>query len=234
MNKPGQIIGYRKNGAPIRLIAGGSGESDPTDGAQNDPAGSDPEPGAESTGDPEGDPNALGDAGKKALDAMKAKWRSERDARKQLETQLAERDAPKPEGDAPDVDAIKRQAEADATRKANERILKAEIRAQAAGKLSDPADALRFIDLTDFEADGEGNFNANEIESAISDLLEAKPYLSAQGGRRFQGSADGGARKGSDGPAQLTRAEVERMSPEDIIKAQNEGRLTDLGYKPIK
>lgn len=211
------------------------GQTQPgTDGAQNDPEGSQVEPGAEPTGDDAGDPEALGDAGKKALDAMKAKWRQERDARKALETQLAERDAPKPaDGETPDVEAIMRDAEAKAVKAANERILKAELRAAAAGKLSDPADALRFIDLSDFDADAEGNFNTADIASAIDELLTAKPYLSAQGGRRFQGSADGGARKGSDGPSQLTRAEVERMKPEDIVKARAEGKLVDLGYKPL-
>ena len=182
--------------------------------------------------DPEG-AEQLGDPGKKALDTMKGKLKAERERRRSLEAQLAERDKPA-DGDQPDPDALVRQAEATALARVNERLVKAEVRAAAAGKLADPADAHRFLDLSQFEVDADGNVDADEVAEAIDDLLTSKPYLAAQGGStkpRFQGTADSGARKGNARPTQLTEADVKRLSAAgnhaEIVKAQNEGRLAD-------
>ncbi|MFJ9662823.1 hypothetical protein ACIRPR_33350 [Streptomyces griseoflavus] len=182
-------------------------------------------------GDPEG-ADQLGDPGKKALDTMKGKLKAERERRRALEAQLAERDKPA-DGDQPDPDALVRQAEATALARVNERLVKAEVKAAAAGKLADPADAHRFLDLTQFEVDDDGNVDAEEVADAIDDLLKSKPYLAAQGGTkpRFQGTADSGARKGNARPSQLSEADVKRLAAAgnhaEIVKAQNEGRLDD-------
>ena len=120
----------------------------------------------------------------------------------------------------------RRKVEMEALSKANQRILKAEIRAQATAKLADPADALLYLDMSSFEVGDDGEVDAQAITAAIDDLIASKPYLAAQG-RRFQGGADGGARKDS-APAQLTRADLGRMSPDEIVKAKAEGRLNDL------
>lgn len=80
---------------------------------------------------------------------------------------------------------------------ANARILKAEVRAAAASKLTDPQDALRFLDLSEFEVGSDGEVDASQIAKAIDDLIETKPYLAVQDGKRFKGDADGGARKES-------------------------------------
>lgn len=210
---------------------------DPEQGTQNDAQNAEPqnEDGANAAqvGDetPEG-AESLGDAGKQALDRMKGKWQAERDRRKALEGELEKLrapSAPKQDGEQqPDVDAIRREATQQAVKAANERILKAEIKAAAAGKLADPGDALRLLDVSNFEVDADGNVDADEIAEAIDGLLRSKPYLSAQGVRRFQGSADGGARKGSREGAQLTQDDLKGMKPEAILKAQAEGRLNDL------
>lgn len=182
--------------------------------------------------DPEG-ADQLGDPGKKALDTMKSKLKAERERRRELERLLAERDKPA-DGDAPDPEAIVRQAEQAALAKANERIIRAEVKAAAAGKLADPADAYKFLDLSQFEVDADGNLDADEVADAIEDLLKSKPYLAAQGGPtkpRFQGTADSGARKGTGRPAQLTEADVKRLAAAgkhaEILKARDEGRLQD-------
>jgi len=188
---------------------------------------------AEETDDPEG-AEALGDPGKKALDTMKGKLKAEREKRRALEAALAERDKPA-DGVQPDQDALVRQAEQTAMVRVNERIVRAEVRAAAAGKLADPADAYRFLDLSQFEVDDDGNVDADEVSDAIEDLIKSKPYLAAQGGTptkpRFQGTADSGARKGNARPTQLTEADVKRLSAAgnhaEIVKAQNEGRLDD-------
>lgn len=176
--------------------------------------------------DPEG-AEALGDPGKKALDAMKAERNSYKQQLKELRKELEELKAPKAkDGEEPDADAIKAAAQKEADARANARIVKAEIKAAAAGKLADPADALRYLDADLFEVDADGNVDSEEIAEAIADLLVKKPYLATATGNRFQGSADQGARP--RGPAQLTREDLKKMSPEQIVKAKAEGRLNKL------
>ncbi|MEE1835755.1 hypothetical protein [Streptomyces sp. SP17KL33] len=174
-------------------------------------------------GNPVEGADSLGDAGKKALDAMKSKWHAERDKRRELEAKLAERDKPKAD-DAPDADARVREAQ----RKANARILRSEVKAAATGKLADPSDAYRYLDLDAFEVDENGEVDAEEIATAITDLLTAKPYLAAATAKRFKGTGDGGAARKATGPTQLTRADLASMSPAEIVKAKAEGRLTNL------
>ena len=124
-----------------------------------------------------------------------------------------------------------REVEQAAVAKANERILKAEIRAAAAGKLADPSDALVHIDLSKFEVGADGEVDASAIEAAIKSLLESKPYLAAQGGQTVITSPTLG-RDGALTEGQLTKADVERMTKAKdfagIEKARQEGRLNSV------
>lgn len=170
---------------------------------------------------------ALGDAGKQALDRMKADRNKYRDDLKALQDQFAALKAQAEGKEAEHTAAVEAQRVKDeALSAANQRILKAEVRAQAAGKLADPKDALRFIDLSEFEVDSDGEVDGDKIAAAITDLVKTKPYLAAQG-KRFQGDADGGARN-DDRKTQLTRDDLSRMTPEQIAQAKKEGRLNDL------
>lgn len=171
---------------------------------------------------------ALGDAGKKALDAMKAKWKEADRVAKENASALAALQARIDGKEAEHQQTLEAQRVKDeALAAANQRILSAEIRAAAAGKMNDPADALAYIDLSSFEVNDDGSVDSDAIGSAISDLISKKPYLAAQGSR-FQGSADGGARNDSTQPAQLTRADMERMSPEQIDAAMDKGQFDRL------
>jgi hypothetical protein len=168
---------------------------------------------------------ALGDAGKKALDAMKAKWKeaeakakAEAEARATLEAKIAGKEAEHQA--AQEAQRLKDEALA----AANERIKKAEVRAAAASKLTDPQDALRFLDLSEFEVDSDGAVDSAQIAKAIDDLIASKPYLAAQGGR-FKGSADGGARNDTAAVSQLTEADMARMSPEERVEAMEKGQF---------
>lgn len=154
---------------------------------------------------------SLGDPGKKALDAMKAKWQAERTRANAAEAAAAAALA-KAEGKEQEFAAAeqRRQVEQDALSKANQRILKAEVRAQATAKLADPADALLYLDLSSFEVGDDGDVDAQAITAAIDDLIKAKPYLAAQGVRRFQGGADGGARKDASPSRDQQIADAER------------------------
>lgn len=208
------------------------GDPDPA----GDPAGGDPDPTDDpDPDDPEGDPDDdpegaddLGDKGKQALDRMKARLKAERDRRKAAETERDQLKAAKPKDGDPDPDDVRKQAEQAATAKANQRIVRSEVRAAAVGKLANPKDALVFLDLTQFEVDEDGGVDEDEVAEAIDDLLKERPYLAAQGGRRFQGGGDGGARNRSGAPTQVTEDELDKMTPDQIDKARKEGRLDDL------
>ncbi|MFV2094834.1 hypothetical protein ACFHW1_04995 [Micromonospora sp. LOL_014] len=170
----------------------------------------------------------LGDAGKKALDAMKAKWQRERDQRKALADELAKLKAPKgEEEDQVDPDEIRKQAQAEARAEVLRDRALDKVEAKAAKLFADPEDARALLAarVDDFVDDGQVDTDA--ITEALDDLLKKKPHLAAKADKRFAGSADGGARKGSK-PDQLTRQDLKRMTPAQIVKAQEEGRLADL------
>lgn len=181
------------------------------------------------TQDTETTDTGLGDAGKKALDAMKAERNAAKaEARQkaaeleQLRAELALKDKPAEEQA---LEAAKAEARAEATTAANARILKADLRAAATGKLADPADAALFIDLTQFTVSDDGETDSDALIDAISDLLERKPHLAAQKQTRFDGAADQGA-KGKDAkPGQISATSLDSMSPAQINQARREGRL---------
>ncbi|THA31786.1 hypothetical protein E6R18_15760 [Streptomyces sp. A1277] len=207
---------------PFTLYAdGGEGDEDGTEGEEK-PDGEEPdeEPDGEEP-DPDGT-DELGDKGKRALASMKGKWRTERDKRKALEDQLA--------AAAADDEAAtaRREAEQAALSKANQRIIRAEVKAAAKGVLADPADAYKFLDLDQFEVDENGDLDSEEVTEAINELIKTKPYLAAATAKRFQGTGDGGAARKAGRPKQLTRQDLKTMSAEAIDKAREDGRLDDL------
>jgi hypothetical protein len=130
-----------------------------------------------------------------AYNAEKEKRKNEATARQQLQADLDALKA-KVEGKEAEhqalLEAQRLQGEADT--KANLRILKSEVRAAAAGKLSDPRDALLHLDLSQFEVSADGEIDEAAVAAAIDKLITDKPYLAAQGGKRFQGGGDGGPR----------------------------------------
>lgn len=110
------------------------------------------------------------------------------------------------------------------TARANDALLRASVIAEAARRnVVDPDAAFALIDRDSLTLDGEGR--PTNIADAMDSLLKAKPYL-VGGGRA--GNADLGARTRSDGPSQLTHADLKNMTPEQIVKADEEGRLNDL------
>jgi hypothetical protein len=196
-----------------------------TDEDGQDDAGDDEGQQDEAAGDDQDDDGdedkPLGPKGERALAAMKEKLKAERAKRRAAEAKLTENGKP--------ADTDKPDPEAAATARANARILRSEIKAAAAGKLADPKDALRFLDLDSFEVDADGEVDEDEVAEAIDDLLKKKPYLAAaaQGGRRrFEGGGDGGARKGAAKP--ITEEQLSKMTPAQIEKALDEGKLAHL------
>lgn len=172
----------------------------------------------------------LGDAGKKAIDRMKAERAA---AKKEAADAKAERDALQAKLDGKEAEHEAAQAAQkvrdEALAAANDRIKKSEVKAAAKGVLADPADAFKFLDLDAFEVGDDGNVDESAIKAALDELVANKPYLGVTQGdaKRFQGTADGGP-KGSAGKPQLTRSDLKTMSPDAVLKAKAEGRMNTL------
>lgn len=183
------------------------------------------------------DDKELGPKGERALAAEKDKRRAAQAELREwkalglkpddIKKILADR---KDDGDQPDPEQIRSEAKAEArTELLQSRVLD-KIEAKAARLFADPDDAaallMRSHDADDFLDDDKIDVEA--IEDALKALLEKKPYLAVvQDGKRFKGSADGGARKETR-PSQLGRADLARMSPQEIEAARLAGRLDDL------
>lgn len=165
---------------------------------------------------------ALGDPGKKALDAMKAERKAAADRARAAEARVAELEAKLSGREA------EYAAEVEKRKTQNEAILRAELKAAAKGKLADPTDAGLFINLSEFEVSENGDVDADALNAAIDDLISRKPHLGAVPGRRFDGDADTGP-KGDGKPAQIrSREELSRLTDEQRIAAYESGALEGL------
>lgn len=176
--------------------------------------------------DPDDPPEGLGDAGKQALDRMKTQVKEAKARARAAEDELKALRTPKPD-DKPDAEAIRKAAREEALAETlNERALdRVEIRAAMLHVDPEVARAMLLSRAAEF-VDG-GKIDTEAINEALEDLLKRKPHLGAKPETRFQGSADGGARKGSK-PDQLTRDDLKKMSPDQIVKAKTDGRLANL------
>jgi hypothetical protein len=214
-------LGLRRNGVPIWPVRGGAPDDDTGDDADSDSADDDSSDGTDDDG-----ADQLGDAGKQALDRMKAKLLSEKAARKALQAQLDAAGKPA-DDDTPDPAELRKQARDEARAEVlNERALD-KVEAKAAKLFADPEDARALLAGRVDEFIDDGKVDVEAIEDALAELLKKKPHLAAATAKRFQGGADGGARKGS-GVTQLTEQDLKTMSPQQIDKARLDGRLNDL------
>ncbi len=167
---------------------GGGGTGDQGSGGNNNDQG--------------GNQDDLGDAGKRALDAERSKARAAEKRARDLEAELTKvREGSMSEQEKA-VEQARREAKAEASKGFNVRLVQAEVRATAASKLTDPEDAIRFLDLDEFAVDDDGKVDKKAITKALDELLKAKPYLAASA-TRPTGDADQGARgsqAGSNNP----------------------------------
>ena len=144
----------------------------------------------------------------------------------ELEKQIAALQGKEAEYEA----ARKEQAVKDeALAAANQRILKAEVRAAASGKLTDPADACATSTCPNSPVTADGGVDTQAIADSIGELLEQKPYL----GKAEQ--APSGANitppSGTRDATAIRSAHPRRPEnhePAEIVKAQQDGRLNDL------
>ncbi|MEU1018076.1 hypothetical protein [Streptomyces sp. NPDC005898] len=71
-----------------------------------------------------------------------------------------------------DLDAMRAEIRQEFT----EQLVRAELRAAAAGKLRDPADALALLDVSTLAGSG-GDIDAAAVAAAVDQLVKDKPYL---------------------------------------------------------
>jgi len=172
---------------------------------------------------PEG-ADALGDPGKKALDAMKAKWKAAEKRAAEAAQRAADLEAMQ-DKTAEERAELERQRESEKAilAKAQQMVAKTSLKAAAKGVLADPSDVLVFIDPADAEVNEDGEvLNADEL---IAELLERKPHLAAaQREGRIGGSADAGARK-TPPPVSVDERIAEAQAQGDwrtVISLQNQ------------
>lgn len=193
-----RIIGWRRNGAPVYMIAGGAGEGEGS-GEGSGEAG-------------EGSGDGSGSDGEGSTDwqdhARTWEKRAKADAKRaaDLEAELTKlRDEGASESEKALAKARKEAAD-EASKTERERwagrIIRAEVKAAAAGTFGDgddvvrfanPAAALRFLDLDEFEVNDDGEVDSNAVKKALTDLLKREPYLAVKPEQKF-GDADQGVR----------------------------------------
>ena len=113
----------------------------------------------------------------------------------------------------------------DAIDDAKEVRLRAAILSEAAKpdrKVVDTEAVISLLNRSDLTLDEQGV--PTNIAEAMDSLLKAKPFLVSTGGH---GSADQGAREGG-GVKQLTRADLQNMTADEIVKARREGRTATI------
>lgn len=151
----------------------------------------------------------LGDAGKKALAA-------ERAAKRAAEKQVAELAAKVKEfEDASKSEAEKAAARAEAAEKALAEVTAKALRLEVAAEVGVPADLVEFLTGGDEES----------LRAQAEKLMAATAASKAP--RPPQPDPSQGA-KPSSAVTQLTAADADRMTPEQIVKAKAEGRFNDL------
>lgn len=177
---PGQIIGYRKDGRPIRLQAGGSEGS--STGGETPPSETPPSSSTES-GQNTGE-STLGEAGKAALEKER---QSAKDARATAKAAQAEVDKLRTEleqfqnatktDQEKDADTAAKETRTAMAQEFHTHLKAAEARAVAAELgFHDPADAAQ-ADLSAIKVGDDYTVDRAAVRTAVEALLTSKPYL---------------------------------------------------------
>ena len=217
-------------------------ETDPTatststppagEGTPPTPPAEPPEPPA-----PTADGDELGEAGLKALDAER---KARRDAEALAKRQEAELDKLRTAQLDDNERALKEARDAgraEALSSVNRKLVEAEARAAAAGKLANPALAARLLDLDRFVPSDGSDIDGDAIVAAIDELVAAEPYLGVQATTppaageppaAPKGTVTPGAQSGT--PATFKRSQLRDPSfytanKDAILKAAREGRI---------
>jgi hypothetical protein len=121
------------------------------------------------------------------------------DTRKELERLRAQNESENEKALREAADEARR----DEAGKWSRRLLEAQVAVAAAGRLNDPADAVRLLPVDELLGEADDDARERRISDAIDKLIEDKPYLAAQPdgerGRRDRELVTQGARSGAPG-----------------------------------
>ncbi|MEU7642224.1 hypothetical protein AB0C11_40470 [Streptomyces sp. NPDC039016] len=179
-------------------------QNTPGNGPEHKPEG---EPGTAPGSEPTGDAGkgAEGDQADAVKTAETARAAAEKRATEaeQEAARLRRSNAAQKPGD---LDALRAEVRQEFT----EALVRAELRAAAAGKLRDPADALALLDVASLAGSG-GDIDAAAVAAAVDQLVKDKPYLAVAEGSTAPTWGDVGA-----GPRDT--AEPEPATPLDRLR----------------
>lgn len=168
------------------------------------------------------DSELLGENGMKAL-------KSERQSRKAAERRITElenqiSDLGKSTAEQ-ELDRVRAEAATETRSQLSASIVHLAVKqlAQAKGVSADLA--ARLIDTAKVEVGVDGSVDSEALETQLDELVEKFPELGAKS--KVFGSADQGARSLA-AVNQVTRADLDNMTPAEITQARREGRLDDL------
>ncbi|MEU5974297.1 hypothetical protein [Streptomyces sp. NPDC047315] len=159
--------------------------TDPQGNPTPGPTGTDPQGNpapTPPTNGPQGDPNPAPSTGTERqaddqADAVKAAETARVAAEKrasEAEAEVARLRRSNAAQRGTDIEGMRTEIRAEFT----EALVRAEIRAAAAGKLRDPADALALLDVSTLAGSG-GDIDAAAVAAAVAELVTTKPYLAA-------------------------------------------------------
>lgn len=103
------------------------------------------------------------------------------------------------------------------------RMVSAEVRAAAATKLTNPADAMAFIDIESLKWKGD-ELDPESLAQAVDELIKQRPYLALQKKTDVPPVPAGG--RGTSSP--ISRDQLKTMTPEAINEARRRGDLDHL------
>lgn len=199
----GMILGYRKNGTPIREIRGASEQA--AEGGQGGDQGQSQASGQ--AGAPDGAQGQQAPAQQAAagptqadIDRLQAALAKERESSKVGKAAAAElaklKEASQSEQERAIAAAVK-EAETRVSSTFAPRLVAMGIKSAAAGKFQNPADAAALLGskVADFVSD-DGEVDEAAIDKAVDDLLKERPYL---GAAKVATDMDGGQRGATAG-----------------------------------
>lgn len=197
---PGMILGYRKNGSPIRLIVGGSEPATSTSMANP--------PDDEPVTNTDNNPSSEGSSGPTPADIARLqgaleKERANAKANAAAAKELAALKASQQSDTEKAIATARAEAAKEVSGRYTQRIASLSIRAAAGGKFQNPDDATALLSgkLGDFVND-DGEVNDKAVQAAVDSLLKDRPYL---GVNKPPADFDGGQRNGATGTTDMNR-----------------------------
>ena len=168
---------------------------------------------------------------KRALAAERKAHREAEAARKAASTELEQlRQASMSEAEKA-IEAARREGETAAETRLRDRLVTAEVRALASVQTIDPDLVAQLIPRDALKWSGD-DLDRESVEKAIAKVLAAKPYLAASAGAPPAVPQVPAGARGTPSTGSITRADLQRMTPEQITAAYERGELAHLMTGP--